>query len=90
MLCDANERLPDDVRFQMFHDAGCVKRHFDVIHLKEQPLKFNWWEVFLLHKMELQRYAIDVHDGCSRTPCVNGNSQFSLRHPLGHVARRTV
>lgn len=52
--CLANERLPDDVRCRMFYDAGCVTRHFDAIHLNEEPLKCNWREVTLLHKMAFQ------------------------------------
>ncbi|KAJ5801087.1 uncharacterized protein N7518_003155 [Penicillium psychrosexuale] len=42
--CFASEGLPDKVRFQMFHDPGCVTRHFAAIHLKEEPLKWNWCE----------------------------------------------
>ncbi|KAJ5680041.1 hypothetical protein N7536_011180 [Penicillium majusculum] len=52
--------FPDKVRFQMFHDPGCVTRHFDAIHLKEEPLKCNWCEVALLHRMAFQRHAFDV------------------------------
>ncbi|KAJ5117911.1 uncharacterized protein N7443_001745 [Penicillium atrosanguineum] len=59
--CFANEGLPDDVRFRMFHDAGCVTRHFDTTHLDEKPLECNWCEVALLHKMAFQRHAIDAH-----------------------------
>ncbi|KAH1586807.1 hypothetical protein KXX44_000412, partial [Aspergillus fumigatus] len=59
--CFANEKLPDKVRCRMFHDAGCVTRHFDAKHLKEEPLKCNWCEVTLLHKMAFQRHAFDVH-----------------------------
>ena len=33
--CFASEGLPDKVRFQMFHDPGCVTRHFDAKHLKK-------------------------------------------------------
>ncbi|KAJ5455026.1 hypothetical protein N7530_002366 [Penicillium desertorum] len=59
--CFATEGLPDKVRFQMFHNPGCVTRHFDAIHLKEEPLKCNWCEVGLLHRMAFQRHASDVH-----------------------------
>ncbi|KAL2836851.1 hypothetical protein BJX68DRAFT_250307 [Aspergillus pseudodeflectus] len=64
--CFANKKLPDKVRCRMFHDAGCVTRHFDAIHLKEEPLKCNWCEVTLLHKMAFQRHAIDEHRVRSR------------------------
>ncbi|KAL4984463.1 hypothetical protein BDW68DRAFT_193609 [Aspergillus falconensis] len=67
--CFANEKLPDNVRFQMFHDAGCVTRHFDAIHLKEEPLKCNWCEVTLLHRMEFQCHAFDEHRVRSRWRC---------------------
>ncbi len=67
--CFANEKLPDKVRCRMFHDAGCVTRHFDAIHLKEEPLKCNWCEVTLLHKMAFQRHAIDEHRVRSRLRC---------------------
>ncbi|KAJ5775856.1 uncharacterized protein N7511_000867 [Penicillium nucicola] len=63
--------LPDKVRFQMFHDPGCVTRHFDAIHLKEEPLKCNWCEVGLLHRMAFQRHASDVHRVRSRWRCPN-------------------
>ena len=69
--CFANEELPDNVRFQMFHDAGCVTRHFDAIHLKEQSLTCKWCEVSLLHRMAFQRHAIDVHHVRSRWRCPN-------------------
>ncbi|KAJ6163862.1 hypothetical protein N7497_003841, partial [Penicillium chrysogenum] len=59
--CFASEGLPDKVRFQMYHDPGCVTRHFGAIHLKEEPLKCNWCEVGLLHRMTFQRHASDVH-----------------------------
>lgn len=39
--CFANGGALDDVRFQMFHEAGCVMRHFDAIHLNEEPLECN-------------------------------------------------
>ncbi|CRL26877.1 Zinc finger, C2H2-type [Penicillium camemberti] len=55
----------------MFHDPGCVTRHFDAIHLEEEPLKCNWCEVGLLHRMALQRHASDVHRVRSRWPCSN-------------------
>ncbi|KAH2144417.1 hypothetical protein KXV68_005553 [Aspergillus fumigatus] len=67
--CFANEKLPDKVRCRMFHDAGCVTRHFDAKHLKEEPLKCNWCEVTLLHKMAFQRHAFDVHRVRSRWRC---------------------
>ena len=69
--CFASEGLPDKVRFQMFHDPGCVTRHFDAIHLKEEPLKCNWCEVGLLHRMAFQRHASDVHRVRSRWRCPN-------------------
>ena len=69
--CFASEGLPDKVRFQMFHDLGCVTRHFDAIHLKEEPLKCNWCEVALLHRMAFQRHAFDVHRVRSRWRCPN-------------------
>ncbi|KAJ5346768.1 uncharacterized protein N7506_000021 [Penicillium brevicompactum] len=69
--CFANEGLPDKVRFQMFHDSGCVTRHFDAIHLKEEPFKCNWCEVGLLHRMAFQRHASDVHRVRSRWRCPN-------------------
>jgi hypothetical protein len=69
MLC--KQDLRDHVRFQMYHDAGCVTRHFDVIHLKEMPLKCNWCGVVLLHKMAFQRHAFDVHHVPSRSGCPN-------------------
>lgn len=67
--CFANEKLPNKVRCRMFHDAGCVTRHFDAKHLKEEPLKCNWCEVTLLHKMAFQRHAFDVHRVRSRWRC---------------------
>lgn len=67
--CFANEGLSDKVRFQMFHDPGCVTRHFDAIHLKEEPFKCNWCEVALLHQMAFQRHAFDVHRVRSRRRC---------------------
>ncbi|KAJ5458817.1 hypothetical protein N7530_010761, partial [Penicillium desertorum] len=42
--CFVSEGLPDRVRFQMFHDPGCITRHFDAIYLKEEPLKYSWCE----------------------------------------------
>ncbi|KAJ5682063.1 uncharacterized protein N7477_002003 [Penicillium maclennaniae] len=48
----------------MFHDPGCVTRQFDAIHLKEEPLKCNWCEVGLLHRMAFQRHASDMHRAC--------------------------
>jgi hypothetical protein len=69
--CFASEGLPDKVRVQMFHDPGCVTRHFDAIHLKEEPLKCNWCEVGLLHRMAFQRHASDVHRVRSRWRCPN-------------------
>ncbi|KAJ5179439.1 hypothetical protein N7492_002649, partial [Penicillium capsulatum] len=69
--CFASEGLPDKVRFQMFHDPGCVTRHFDAIHLKEKPLKCNWCEVTLLHRMAFQRHAFDEHRVRSRWRCPN-------------------
>ncbi|CAG8198775.1 unnamed protein product [Penicillium nalgiovense] len=69
--CFASEGLPDKVRFQMFHDPGCVTRHFDAIHLKEEPLNCNWCEVGLLHQMAFQRHAFDVHRVRSRRRCPN-------------------
>ncbi|KAF4768996.1 hypothetical protein HAV15_008846 [Penicillium sp. str.  len=71
LQCFASEGLPDKVSFQMFHDPGCVTRHFDAIHLKEKPLKCNWCEVGLLHRMAFQRHASDVHRVRSRWPCSN-------------------
>ncbi|RHZ45341.1 uncharacterized protein CDV56_102092 [Aspergillus thermomutatus] len=59
--CFANEKLPDKTRCKMFYDAGCVTRHFDSHHLHEDPLKCNYCEVFLLHRMAFQRHASDVH-----------------------------
>ncbi|KAL2817948.1 hypothetical protein BDW59DRAFT_152275 [Aspergillus cavernicola] len=67
--CFANEALPDSKRCRMFHDAGCVTRHFDAIHLNKEPLKCNWCEVTLLHKMAFQRHAIDEHRVRSRWRC---------------------
>ena len=67
----ANKGLPDRVRFQIYHNAGCVTRHFDAIHLKEEPLKCNWCEVALLHQMAFQRHAFDVHRVRSRQRCAN-------------------
>ncbi|KAJ6093617.1 hypothetical protein N7486_008906 [Penicillium sp. IBT 16267x] len=69
--CFASEGLPDKVRFQMFHDPGCVTRHFNAIHLKEEPLKCNSYEVTLLHRMAFQRHAFDVHRVRSRWRCLN-------------------
>lgn len=69
--CFASEGLPDKVHFQMFHDPGCVTRHFDAIHLKEEPLKCNWCEIALLHRMAFQRHAFDVHRVRSRWRCPN-------------------
>ncbi|KAJ5701031.1 C2H2 finger domain protein [Penicillium malachiteum] len=69
--CFASEGLPDKVRLQIFHDPGCVTRHFDAIHLIEEPLKCNWCEVALLHQMEFQRHAFDVHRVRSRRRCSN-------------------
>ncbi|KAJ5186099.1 hypothetical protein N7491_006030, partial [Penicillium cf. griseofulvum] len=48
--CFPSKGLPDKVRFQMFHDPGCITRYFDTIYLKE-PLTCNWCEVGLLHRM---------------------------------------
>lgn len=45
----------------MFYDTGCVTRHFDAHHLYEDPLKCNYCEVFLVHKMAFQRHASDIH-----------------------------
>lgn len=59
--CFANEKLPDQTRCRMFYDTGCVTRHFDACHLHEDSLKCNYCEVFLLHKMEFQRHASDIH-----------------------------
>ncbi|KAJ1704834.1 hypothetical protein NYO67_13011 [Aspergillus flavus] len=59
--CFANEKLPDKTRCKMFHDAGCVTRHFDTHHLHEDPLKCNYCEVLLVHKMAFQRHASDIH-----------------------------
>jgi hypothetical protein len=69
--CFANKGLPDRVRFQMYHDAGCVTRHFDAIHLKEKPFKCNWCEVALLHQMAFQRHEFDVHNVRSRQRCAS-------------------
>ncbi|KAJ5249289.1 hypothetical protein N7468_000740 [Penicillium chermesinum] len=69
--CFASEEAPESVRFQMFHDAGCVTRHFDAIHLDEMPLRCNWCEITLLHRMGFQRHAIDVHRVRSRRKCPN-------------------
>ncbi|KAJ5202924.1 hypothetical protein N7449_005003 [Penicillium cf. viridicatum] len=69
--CFASEGLPDKARFQMFHDPGCVTRHFDAIHLKEEPLKCKWCEVGLLHRMAFQRHSSDVHRVRSRWRCPN-------------------
>ncbi|ODM16317.1 hypothetical protein SI65_08317 [Aspergillus cristatus] len=74
--CFASEGLPDSVRFQMFHDAGCVTRHFDAIHLKEKPLKCNWCELVLLHQMAFQRHAFDVHHVRSRWRCPDPMQEF--------------
>ena len=67
--CFANKGQPDNIRTRMFHDAGCVTRHFDAIHLNEEPLKCNWCEVTLLHRMAFQRHAIDEHRVRSRRRC---------------------
>lgn len=67
--CFARKGAPESVRFQMFHDAGCVTRHFDAMHLDEMPLKCNWCEVTLLHQMGFQRHAIEVHRVRSRRRC---------------------
>ncbi|KAF7586733.1 hypothetical protein BBP40_008393 [Aspergillus hancockii] len=67
--CFANETLPNKVRCRIFHNAGCVTRHIDAIHLKEEPLKCNWCEATLLHKMAFQRHAIDEHRVRSRWRC---------------------
>ncbi|KAJ5608637.1 hypothetical protein N7528_009204 [Penicillium herquei] len=67
--CFARQEAPDSVRLQMFHDAGCVTRHFDAIHMNEMPLKCNWCEITLLHEMEFQRHANDVHRVRSRRQC---------------------
>ncbi|KAB8227561.1 DUF3435 domain-containing protein [Aspergillus alliaceus] len=67
--CFADEKQPDDVRCKKFHDTGCVTRHFDAIHLNEEPLKCEWCEVVLLHKMAFQRHAHDVHRVRSRWRC---------------------
>lgn len=65
--CFADEKQPDDVRCKMFHDHGCLTRHFDARHLKQAPIKCNWCEVSLLHTMHLQRHAKDVHRVHSRS-----------------------
>ncbi len=67
--CFADEKLSDVNRFRMFHDPGCVTRHFDARHLEEEPLKCNWCEVALLHKMAFQRHAKDAHRVHSRWRC---------------------
>lgn len=59
--CFANKKLPDKTRCKMFYDAGCVTRHFDAHHLHEDPLKCNYCEVFLVHKVAFQRPAPDIH-----------------------------
>ena len=64
--CFANEELPDDVRFQMFYDAGYVTRYFGAIHLKEQSPQLQL-EASLLHKMAFRRHAFDVHHVCSQS-----------------------
>ena len=69
--CFANKGLPEDTRCRMFHDAGCVTRHFDTTHLNEEPLECNWCEVALLYKMAFQRHAFDAHHVRSRWRCPN-------------------
>ncbi|KAB8259318.1 hypothetical protein BDV32DRAFT_150645 [Aspergillus pseudonomiae] len=59
--CFANEKLPDKTHCKMFYDAGCVTRHFDAHHLHEDPLKCNYCDVFLVHKMAFQCHASDIH-----------------------------
>ncbi|KAJ5962649.1 hypothetical protein N7501_007590 [Penicillium viridicatum] len=81
--CFANEGLPDKVRFQMFHDPGCVTRHFDAIHLKEEPLKCNWCEVALLHQMAFQRHTFDVHRVRSRRRCPDPTQEVQRKDEAG-------
>ncbi|KAK6810763.1 hypothetical protein RU639_013526 [Aspergillus parasiticus] len=59
--CFANEKLPGKTRCKIFYDAGCVTRHFDAHHLREDPLKCNYCEVFLVHKMAFQCHASGIH-----------------------------
>ncbi|OOQ91679.1 C2H2 finger domain protein [Penicillium brasilianum] len=82
--CFANKGLADHVRFQMYHDAGCVTRHFDAIHLKEKPLKCNWCEVALLHQMAFQRHAFDVHRVRSRKRCPNPVQELQTQEQVRH------
>lgn len=59
--CFSNEELPDGTRCRVFYDAGCVTRHFHARHLNEDPLKCNYCEVSMLHRMAFQRHASDIH-----------------------------
>ncbi|KAE8379024.1 hypothetical protein BDV26DRAFT_303912 [Aspergillus bertholletiae] len=56
-----NKKLLNKTHCKMFHDAGCVTRYFDTHHLHEDPLKYNYCEVLLVHKMAFQRHASDIH-----------------------------
>lgn len=67
--CFADAKLPDDIRCKKFYDSGCVSRHFDAIHLNQEPLRCEWCEVVLLHKMAFQRHAQEVHRVRSRWRC---------------------
>lgn len=46
---------------KMFYDAGCVTRHFDAHHSHGDPLKRDYCEVSLVHKVAFQRHASDIH-----------------------------
>jgi hypothetical protein len=78
-----NKGLPDHVRFQTYHDAGCVTRHFDAIHLKEKSLKCNWCEVALLHQIAFQRHTFDVHHMRSRKRCPNPVQELQRQEHAG-------
>ena len=58
--CFADEKLPGQTCCRMFYDAGCVTQHFDACHLHDDS-QVQLLQVFLLHKMEFQRHASDIH-----------------------------
>ncbi|KAJ5508102.1 hypothetical protein N7527_010245 [Penicillium freii] len=74
----ATEGLADKI----YHDPGCVTRHFDAIHLKEEPLKCNWCELEWNRICRIQReYGPEkFHTNPAREENEHGEEP-SLRQP---------